>query len=145
MLGYLNDPVSTSLTVDVEGWLHTGDIGYIDDEDEIFIVDRVKEIIKFKGFQVHAPHFYSYFITKILIFILCFNLFHSYLIVIYWTWKSPEEFNDFFFFLNKKCLWSSILSVISIWISKTYNIPNFEYLILITCSLILWYLMSSFN
>lgn len=54
MKGYLNDPVSTSLTVDVEGWLHTGDIGYIDDEDEIFIVDRVKEIIKFKGFQV-AP------------------------------------------------------------------------------------------
>ncbi|XP_038901547.1 4-coumarate--CoA ligase 3 isoform X2 [Benincasa hispida] len=42
------------MKVDVEGWLHTGDIGYIDDEDEIFIVDRVKEIIKFKGFQV-AP------------------------------------------------------------------------------------------
>ncbi|KAE8652343.1 4-coumarate--CoA ligase 2 [Cucumis sativus] len=54
MKGYLNDPVSTSLTVDVEGWLHTGDIGFVDDEEEIFIVDRVKEIIKFKGFQV-AP------------------------------------------------------------------------------------------
>ncbi|KAJ0013328.1 hypothetical protein Pint_21070 [Pistacia integerrima] len=38
--------------IDVEGWLHTGDIGYVDDDDEVFIVDRVKEIIKFKGFQV---------------------------------------------------------------------------------------------
>ena len=54
MIGYLNDPVSTSLTVDVEGWLHTGDIGFVDDEEEIFIVDRVKEIIKFKGFQVQT-------------------------------------------------------------------------------------------
>ncbi|KAE8699289.1 putative 4-coumarate--CoA ligase 2 [Hibiscus syriacus] len=49
---YLNDSVATAATIDVEGWLHTGDIGYVDDDDEIFIVDRVKEIIKFKGFQV---------------------------------------------------------------------------------------------
>ena len=54
MVGYLNDPVATSLTVDVEGWLHTGDIGFIDEEEEIFIVDRIKEIIKYKGFQVHV-------------------------------------------------------------------------------------------
>ncbi|EEF42352.1 4-coumarate--CoA ligase 2 [Ricinus communis] len=52
MKGYLNDPEATANTIDVEGWLHTGDIGYVDDDDEIFIVDRVKEIIKFKGFQV---------------------------------------------------------------------------------------------
>ncbi|KAK6926165.1 AMP-dependent synthetase/ligase [Dillenia turbinata] len=52
MKGYLNDPEATAITVDVEGWLHTGDIGYVDDDDEVFIVDRVKEIIKFKGFQV---------------------------------------------------------------------------------------------
>ncbi|XP_021282810.1 4-coumarate--CoA ligase 2 [Herrania umbratica] len=52
MKGYLNDTSSTATTIDVEGWLHTGDIGYVDDDDEIFIVDRVKEIIKFKGFQV---------------------------------------------------------------------------------------------
>ncbi|CAN6461045.1 unnamed protein product [Victoria cruziana] len=52
MKGYLNDPVSTSLTIDSEGWLHTGDVGYVDDDDEVFIVDRVKEIIKYKGFQV---------------------------------------------------------------------------------------------
>lgn len=52
MKGYLNDPDATSTTINVEGWLHTGDIGYVDDDDEVFIVDRVKELIKFKGFQV---------------------------------------------------------------------------------------------
>lgn len=52
--GYLNDPKSTAGTIDKEGWLHTGDIGYIDNDDELFIVDRLKELIKYKGFQV-AP------------------------------------------------------------------------------------------
>ncbi|KAF6138514.1 hypothetical protein GIB67_022548 [Kingdonia uniflora] len=54
MKGYLNDPEASERTIDKEGWLHTGDIGYIDDDDEIFIVDRLKELIKYKGFQV-AP------------------------------------------------------------------------------------------
>lgn len=52
MKGYLNDSEATSATIDVDGWLHTGDIGYVDDHEEVFIVDRLKEIIKFKGFQV---------------------------------------------------------------------------------------------
>ncbi|XP_051114045.1 4-coumarate--CoA ligase 2-like [Andrographis paniculata] len=54
MKGYLNDQESTKRTIDKQGWLHTGDIGFIDDDDELFIVDRLKEIIKYKGFQV-AP------------------------------------------------------------------------------------------
>ncbi|XP_061355927.1 4-coumarate--CoA ligase-like isoform X2 [Gastrolobium bilobum] len=54
MKGYLNDPEATERTIDKEGWLHSGDIGYIDEDDELFIVDRLKELIKYKGFQV-AP------------------------------------------------------------------------------------------
>nr|AIS92505.1 4-coumarate:CoA ligase 1 [Epimedium sagittatum] len=54
MKGYVNDPEATAATIDKQGWLHTGDVGYIDDDDELFIVGRLKELIKYKGFQV-AP------------------------------------------------------------------------------------------
>eukprot|EP00257_Ricinus_communis_P024971 XP_025012385.1 4-coumarate--CoA ligase-like 1 isoform X2 [Ricinus communis] len=52
MIGYYNNKEETSRTIDKDGWLHTGDIGYIDDDGDMFIVDRIKELIKFKGFQV---------------------------------------------------------------------------------------------
>ena len=52
MKGYLNRPEETAATIDVDGWLHTGDIGYADEDGHFFIVDRAKELIKYKGFQV---------------------------------------------------------------------------------------------
>src|SRR5437867_3822230 len=52
MKGYLNDPEATGATIDAEGWLHTGDIGRVDADGYFTIVDRAKELIKVKGFQV---------------------------------------------------------------------------------------------
>ena len=54
MAGYLNDDQATAATIDGEGWLRTGDIATVDERGYFRIVDRVKELIKYKGFQV-AP------------------------------------------------------------------------------------------
>jgi len=54
MKGYLNRPDATRDMLDEEGWLHTGDIGYIDEDEYLYVIDRVKELIKYKGLQV-AP------------------------------------------------------------------------------------------
>ncbi|KAK4490737.1 hypothetical protein RD792_001440 [Penstemon davidsonii] len=54
MKGYYKNEYETTLTIDKDGWLHTGDIGYIDEDGDVFLVDRIKELIKYKGFQV-AP------------------------------------------------------------------------------------------
>jgi acyl-CoA synthetase (AMP-forming)/AMP-acid ligase II len=54
MKGYLGRPEATAQTVDADGWLHTGDVAYADGEGFFYIVDRAKELIKYKAFQV-AP------------------------------------------------------------------------------------------
>ncbi|MEU3568681.1 4-coumarate--CoA ligase family protein [Kitasatospora sp. NPDC036755] len=54
MKGYLGRPSETAAVVDAEGWLHTGDVGFVDGRGYLHIVDRVKELIKYKGYQV-AP------------------------------------------------------------------------------------------
>ncbi len=52
MKGYLNNDEATKITIDDDGWLHTGDVAVLDEHHHVSIVDRVKELIKYKGFQV---------------------------------------------------------------------------------------------
>jgi acyl-CoA synthetase (AMP-forming)/AMP-acid ligase II len=52
MKGYYKNVKATEETIDSAGWLHTGDIAYYDEQNQFFIVDRLKELIKVKGLQV---------------------------------------------------------------------------------------------
>ncbi len=54
MKGYLGAPEATAATITEDGWLRTGDIGSVDEAGYFYILDRLKELIKYKGFQV-AP------------------------------------------------------------------------------------------
>lgn len=54
MTGYLNRPDATAEMLDADGWLHTGDVGAVTPDGVFRIVDRLKELIKYKGYQV-AP------------------------------------------------------------------------------------------
>jgi acyl-CoA synthetase (AMP-forming)/AMP-acid ligase II len=52
MLGYLNDEEATAAIFAGDGWMRTGDVGRVDENGYFYIVDRLKELIKYKGYQV---------------------------------------------------------------------------------------------
>ena len=52
MKGYYKNPKANAAVFE-EGWLCTGDVGHYDQHGYIYIVDRIKELIKYKGFQVN--------------------------------------------------------------------------------------------
>jgi acyl-CoA synthetase (AMP-forming)/AMP-acid ligase II len=63
MAGYLNNAEATAATIDADGWLHTGDIATRDEDGFYSIVDRLKELIKYKGFQVPPAELEALLIT----------------------------------------------------------------------------------
>ena len=63
MKGYLNNAEATAETLDADGWLHTGDVAVLDEHQHVSIVDRLKELIKYKGFQVPPAELEALIIT----------------------------------------------------------------------------------
>ncbi|WP_308283480.1 FadD3 family acyl-CoA ligase [Pseudonocardia nigra] len=53
MLGYFEDPDATAAAIDPDGWLHTGDVGWMDDEGYLRITDRLKDMFTVGGFNVY--------------------------------------------------------------------------------------------
>ena len=67
MKGYLNNWESTTETIDTDSWVHTGDVAIIDEAGHYSIVDRIKELIKYNGFQVPPAELEALLITHPLI------------------------------------------------------------------------------
>jgi 4-coumarate--CoA ligase len=61
--GYLNNIEATKETIDSDGWLHTGDIGHYDQNERIFITDRLKEMIKFGTFPISPTEIEQFLLT----------------------------------------------------------------------------------
>uniref|UniRef100_M4EAL4 Uncharacterized protein n=1 Tax=Brassica campestris TaxID=3711 RepID=M4EAL4_BRACM len=61
--GYFKNQEATSETFNLEGWLKTGDLCYIDDDGFLYVVDRLKELIKYKGYQVAPAELEALLIT----------------------------------------------------------------------------------
>jgi len=53
MIGYFDNPEATAETVDAEGWLHTGDVGYVDAQNNVTITDRIKDMFIVGGFNAY--------------------------------------------------------------------------------------------
>jgi non-ribosomal peptide synthetase component E (peptide arylation enzyme) len=52
MKEYMMNVEETNKTIDSDGWLHSGDLGYYNEDGYFYIVDRLKELIKYQGYQV---------------------------------------------------------------------------------------------
>jgi acyl-CoA synthetase (AMP-forming)/AMP-acid ligase II len=63
MQGYLNNPQATAMMIDQDGWLHSGDIAVVDEDGWFTIVGRIKEMIKYKGYQVAPAELEAILIT----------------------------------------------------------------------------------
>jgi long-subunit acyl-CoA synthetase (AMP-forming) len=61
----LNNPEATNECIDAEGYFHTGDVAIQNKEGHFFIVDRIKELIKFKGFQVPPAELEAILVSKL--------------------------------------------------------------------------------
>ncbi|KAJ8898452.1 hypothetical protein PR048_003812 [Dryococelus australis] len=61
--GYMHNEKATQEAIDVDGWLHSGDLGYYDEDGYFYIVDRLKEIIKYQGYQISPSELESILIT----------------------------------------------------------------------------------
>ena len=66
-LGYHQKPEETKKCLDDEGWFRTGDVGHVDENGDIYITDRVKELIKYKGYQVPPAELEGYLVEHDLI------------------------------------------------------------------------------
>lgn len=64
MKGYIGNMEATKDAIDSDGWMHSGDIGYYDTKGEWYIVDRIKELIKYKGFQVPPAEIEALLLTN---------------------------------------------------------------------------------
>lgn len=54
MQGYFEDPEQTAMTIDADGWLHTGDVAALDDDGRLSILDRLKDIVIVGGFNAYS-------------------------------------------------------------------------------------------
>ena len=64
MIGYLDDPAATAETIDAEGWLHTGDVGVMDERGYVRITDRTKDMFIVGGFNAYPAEIENLLMTK---------------------------------------------------------------------------------